>query len=195
MRSDAPEPIRLPVDRTQALVRALWRLIVSVCLVGAALLPGLDWDLLWKTNRATALALAGLYLVLGVATVLLVVPAARWLALACWPAGLHIDISPDHIVLELGPFGRQAFDWSRIEMGVPESISEDLLDDMPDDSFLPFIRHPEIEEDLSRRIQRFVHIETERLTGLLRPYLEWAGSGHDEPREGGAPASRPFETD
>lgn len=175
---ETPAPVRLQVDRARAMVRGLWRLGVSILIIFLLVIwqRNLNWELLWHAHRATFLALSVFFLGLAAIAAVLLIICIRWLLLACWTAELGIEISSQTVSLKLGPFGRRTYDWSDIEMGIEQDFDVELLDRIPDDAIVTFMRHPDSNEDLLLRVQRFAGLETERLTSLMRPYLKWTSS-------------------
>lgn len=167
----------LPVERADALMRGVWRLIPFALGMGLIVNIRPDWRLLWLTDRASYLAIGFLFLSLIVITLALLWSSGRWLVLALWRRQIGIRVTPEAITMQLGPFGDHRYDWREIRVIIDESIDPDMLELMPDESFVPRLVHPAADGDLSAIIQRFSRTPPERLTKLLRPYVRrgWAG--------------------
>jgi hypothetical protein len=168
------EPIAtffLKVDRSRALVRALWRLLCAVVAGGLVFQIRPDWALLWRTQPASCLALALLALCLALVALALLIAAGRWLLLAVWPGELGIRSTARGLELELGPLGRRAYEWSDIVVDVEQEIEPGLIDVLPDDSIALRIRHRGSKENLARLIQLAANISDEELTRRFRPFL------------------------
>ena len=179
---DPPPSIRIAIDRTRAMVRGLWRGVCGALLVGPVFVMDLDWRLLWQTQRATFLASALLTTLLAVAGVVLLVYGVRWIMLAAWPGRVGVEISPLHISMRAGPFGKETYAWSEIRVAYDEDMDPSLWDVLLDDETLPCVRHPICEEDLVVRIQRLAALRTADLAALLKPYFK---RGLAESLEGG----------
>jgi len=167
----------LKADRSRAVVRALWRLLCAVGFGGLLAQIRPDWRLLWLTQPATCLALGVLALCLAAVTLILVIVAIRWLMLAVWPGPLGVQVTPRRVEMNLGPLGRLGFDWSDIVIDVEQEFDAEILDELPDDSFVPRIRRRGSKEDLARLIQLATNVSDEELTRRFRPYLRAASAG------------------
>ncbi|HWL94312.1 MAG TPA: hypothetical protein VNT79_12335 [Phycisphaerae bacterium] len=164
-------PIVLKVDRSRALMRGAWRLAFAGVIV--ALFAGWDarWRLLWNTDRITLaayLTFAGAALFV---SAVLLISGLKWLALSFSRKALEIVLDARGLRMDLGPFGRREYDASRLHFGFDREIDADTLEFLPDDSFMPTVRHPLSPKDLAPIMQEFAAIESEKLTALLRPYL------------------------
>ncbi len=168
-----PEPITLRVDRSKALVRGLWRLGIAGCCFWLLYVWDVRWEILWNTQTATFFGLGMLYLGLAAIALALLFPGLKWLLLMGWPGRLAIEITTRHVRFNLGPYGRADLDMERVSVTPDREIDSDMLELMPDDAFMTCMRHPAFDGDLGERIQVFSGIESERLNGLLRPYLVW----------------------
>lgn len=162
----------LPVDRSRALVAALWRLGLACAPAAVLMIWDVRWRLLWTTDKATWLALATIFAALAAAALALLIPGIRWLVLSLWMGPLGIKLSNDGLQMNLGPFGRYDFDRRRLTIGIDRDIDAEMIDLMPDDAFLPVIRHPGAARDIAPIIQKFAGLESEKLTALLRPFLK-----------------------
>jgi len=167
-----PPPMVIPIDRTQALVRGLWRLACAAVLVGPMWLVDVDGRLLWQTQRATALALVVLYALLAIGGLSLLVYAIRWMVLAAWPRPLCIAISPASVAFCAGPWGKATYPWAQIRVGLDAELDDAPLEALLNHDLLPFMRHPDCDEDLALRIQRLAGLRTEQLSTLLMPYFK-----------------------
>lgn len=163
--------VSIKIDRGRAIVRGLCRLGGAVIIGGLLLVSQPDWGLLWQTQRATCVALGAVFMLLAATGAVLALSAVKWLLLSGWPGRLGIKISPDRVQLSLGPFGERTYDWARIRLRVDPDIDPAILDTLADDAFATHMRHPDCNEDLASRIQRFGGLEAEALNALLRPYL------------------------
>ncbi len=184
---NSPEPVWLRVDRTRALVRAAWRLILAGGIIGAGYLTGPEgmeaWGWLWRSERAMFVAVATLEAAAAAAALGLLVGAVRWAILACWPKSLRLEIGPQEIALHVGPFGSGRYPWPEIRVEISPDVDPQFIERMPDDALAVSLRHPACHEDLAKRIERLAGVESERLTRLLRPHLEAAiRRGSDEDR-------------
>lgn len=168
----------LPVERSAALVRGVWRLIpVSLC-VGILLNVRSDWRLLWLTDKASFLAVGFLFLFLLAVTAALLWSAGKWLVLAFWRRELGIRVTPESISFALGPFGDHRYAWREVRVAIDSSMDPEMLEMMPDDAFVPRLLHRSADGDLSSLMQRFSRTPPETLTRLLRPYVRRAlGTG------------------
>ena len=169
----SPEPFTLRVDRSMALVRGLWRLGVAGGCFWLLYVWDVRWGILWNTETATFIGLGTVYLGLAAVALSLLFPGLKWLLLVCWPGRLMIEINTRHVRFNLGPYGRAELDMERMSITPDREIDPDMLDLMPDDSFLTCMKHPALDGDLAGRIQVFSGLESERLNTLLRPYLVW----------------------
>src|ERR1051325_10740515 len=99
--------IVLPVDRSRALMRALWRLVSGGLLLGGAWLVfgARDWALAWRTDPASFLSLGCVLLGLLVSGLLLCIVAMAWIALAASGSSVGGIVTCSGITLRLGPFG------------------------------------------------------------------------------------------
>ena len=163
--------IELPIERGQALVRGLWRLLCAVLVGGIVFVVRIDWKLMWLTEKASFLALGVVMVCVALAAIGLAVSSVRWLLLAAWPGKLGIEVRPDRILLRLGPFGARTYDWSHLQIELDEAFDQDMIDLMPDDAFVPAIRHVAGGEDVVRIVMRFASVSHEELTRRLRPYV------------------------
>ena len=170
--SQPPPSIRIAIDRTRAVVRGLWRVAVAVFLVGPVLVMDLDWKLLWQTQRATFLASVLLTALPAAAGLVLLVYGVRWIMLAAWPGRVGVEVSPMHISMCAGPFGKEIYSWSEIRVAYEADVDRALWDVLLDDETLPCVRHPACEEDLVVRIQRLSVLRTEELAAMLKPYFK-----------------------
>ena len=182
--SDPPPSIRIAIDRTRAMVRGLWRLACGALLIGPVLIMDLDWELLWQAQRATFFASALLTALLTAAGLVVLVYGIRWIMLAAWPGRVGIDVSPLHISICAGPFGRESYVWSEIRVAYDEDVDQSLWDVLLDDETLPGVRHPACEEDLIVRIQRLAALRMEELTAVLKPYFKRGLMSATAPRTG-----------
>lgn len=163
--------IRFPIERSHALMRAVWRLLSVVIVGGALFVVRPDWRLLWLTEKASFLALAVIMLCGAAAAIGLSLVAIRWLLLACWPSPLGIEITPERVSMWLGPFGTREHAWSGLRLELGEDIDWDMMDLMPDDAFVPRLRVVASGADLIDVILKFARVSHEELTRALRPYL------------------------
>lgn len=161
----------LKVDRSRAVVRALWRLLCAAVTVGLLMQVRPDWRLLWLTEPASCLALAILVVSLGIVASILFIVAVRWLLVSVWPGMLGVDVTPQKLELNLGPLGRRSHDWSELVVEVVQEIDMDLLDQLPDDSINLRIRRRDSKEDLAHIAQVAANLDDEEMTRLFRPYL------------------------
>jgi hypothetical protein len=168
--NESPPSLFFQADRSRAVVRALWRLLCAVIGGGLLLQIRPDWRLLWLTQWASCLALAHLALCLAIATLALFIATIRWLLFSIWPGPLGVEISAHGIAFQLGPLGNRSCDWSQIDLA--QDIDLEMLDDLPDDAFVPRIRHKGSNEDLARLIQVATNVSDEKLTRGIRPYLK-----------------------
>lgn len=188
MMSDIPiHEIR--VDRSAAVVRAVWRLCAAVIAGGSARLIGaaLRWGILWQNERASFAAFALIVTILGIAAATFGWIALRWLALALWPGHLGIRLSSRSVCMRLGPFGSHDYRWADIEIQAGQPDLPDDDEPIVDDSILIRLQCRNGSNDVALAIRRFGHLDNERLNELLRPYVERAN-------EGGPPARRPDPT-
>ncbi len=172
---EPPAPIHLSLNRDRAAIRTLWLLGIAG-LIGFFFYlanANLNLSLMWKTQRLTFVVGALFFFLLGCIGLVVSFRAIQWLLLTFWPRRLYVEISPARVEMHLGPFGTNTYDWSRIKMSLGENFEPEMLDHLPDDVLLPTMTHPSSTEDLLARLQRFVGINTEQLTGLIRPYLKW----------------------
>ncbi len=155
-------------------MRAVWRLLIVA--IAAVILLSIrpDWRLLWLTDRASFIGLGVIWLGLISISAALLWSAGRWLVLACWRRPIGIHVSPETIDMRLGPFGERCYAWASVRLRLPESVELDMLEQMPDDAFVPQLRHPAAEEDLSVLMLRFSRTRPEELTRLLRPFIHHA---------------------
>lgn len=177
--SAAPPPITLEVDRTRALVRGLWRVVLGVLVLVGVTLADIRWSLLWRTDKATFMAYGTLCLAAAAAGLAMLLPGLKWLVLCFSSKPLSIVLDDRGLSMNLGPFGRFAFDASRLSIGLDREIDPELLEHMPDDAFMPTIRHPSSPKDLAIVIQVFTGLASEKLTALLRPRLMLRGRQPD----------------
>lgn len=177
--SDAPAPIELPVDRLRAAVRGLWFLGGALLLLGFVYIiqKNVNSELLWKTQPLVFLAGGVFVLIVTTAAFILVFRGAKWIILSLWPKTLGIVISPTAVRLDLGPFGKESYDWKAVHVTLGQGFDPEMLDDLPDDALLPTMTHPSLSEDILSRIQRFAALESEELTTHIRPYLKWYFTG------------------
>ena len=173
MNNGLPDPVRIPIDRACAVVRGVWRIACAAAIFGLLVVWQFDWPLLWRTQAATCLALATLQSILAIAGLVLFFTSVRWFLLACWPASMGMEIAVQGITLNAGPFGRAVYDWERIRIGFDQEVDWEIIDQMPDDAFMPYLRHPDCNEDIALRIQRLGGLEAEQMTAMLRPFLKW----------------------
>jgi len=163
--------IDLPVDRTRALVRGLWRLLCAVLAAGLAFLIHVDWRLLWLAQPASFVGLGVIWLTLVCTGLALGTSAVRWLLLAVWPAELGARITPHDVRLRLGPFGSSVHRWQDIAIQIEDGLDPGLLDGLPDDAFVPVLRSSVTNEDLAATILLYSPLGAEQLTRRLRPYV------------------------
>ncbi len=168
----APPPLVFMVDRSRALARAIWRLALAAAPVAVAWAWDPRWELLWRTQKSVFVAFGFLWLMLAVLGVALVVSGVRWLLLALWRGRLEIVVSRERLRIHAPPFLRRELDGARLRVELDEGVDPAMLDLMPDDAFLPHLRHPELSEDLTILIQRLTGLSSEQMTRLLRPWLE-----------------------
>lgn len=161
----------LPVERSAALMRAVWRLLIVTIIAIVLLSIRPDWRLLWLTDRASLVGLGVIWTGMLLTTAMLAYSAGRWITLAVWRRPVGIRVSPEAIELRLGPFGERRYAWKDIRVSLPESVDAELISSMPDDAFVPQLRHPAQEEDLAILMLRFSRTRPEALTRLLRPYM------------------------
>ena len=162
----------LKVDRSKAVVRALWRLLCAAVTAGLLLQVRPDWRLLWLTEPASWFALAMLVFCLGIVVLTLVIVGVRWLLVGVWPGPLGVCVTPQALDIDLGPLGRRSHDWADLTVEVVQEIDADLLDQLPDDSINLRIRRRAAKEDLASIVQVAANLEDEEMTRLFRPYLE-----------------------
>ena len=168
---DLPE-IVLPVDRWQAMMRGMWRLLAGgIGAGGCFLLARLNWTLLWQTQTASFVALLTILLLLVSITLPVVIAAFRWLLVAAWSKPMEIRIGPDGIEMKLGPLGNSSFPWSELSIILDEAVDWEMLDLMPDDAFVPRVLHRKSGLDVGTRLVTFAGINYENYTRIMRPYL------------------------
>lgn len=159
------------VDRPRALMRSLWRLALAAAALAGAWYWDPHWSLLWRTQTTVFIALGTLWLLLAALGLALAWSGMRWLLLALWRGPLEIVVSPARVCICAPPFLRRELDGARLRVELDEGIDPDMLEALPDDAFLPHLRHPAMDEDLTVLVQRFSGLSSEQMTNLLRPYL------------------------
>lgn len=139
---------------------------------GAALfIVRLDWHLLWLTDKASFLGLGLLLLTPLAASLALAVSAMRWLLLAARPGVSHITISPQGVVIDLGPFGKRSHPWTDLLLDVDTDLDRELLESLPDDAFVPRLICTSTGEDIIKTALQFTAVDHEDITRALRSYL------------------------
>ncbi len=171
LETTAAPAIRLEVDRTRALVRGLWRVVIGSLVLVGVVMADVRWSLLWRTDKATFMAYGTLCLAAAAAGLALLLPGLKWIALCLSSKPLAIVLDDRGLSMNLGPFGRYEFDANRLSIEVDREIDPELLEHMPDDAFMPTIRHPSSPKDLVIIIQVFTGLASEKLTAILRPRL------------------------
>lgn len=169
----------LPVDRISAAVRALWRLLASAILAGAAwaVWMPIRWNLLWHEQRASFLALTFIILILVGFALAALGGAVRWSALACWPGRPAVECSIKTVSLMLGPFGTRSASWRDIEVS-----REFLIEDDPSSECTVRLVARSDGADLTAMIQRFAAIDAESLSTRLAPLLDAVERNHITPQ-------------
>ena len=168
----------LPVDRISAAVRAVWRLLASTILAGAALAvwTPIRWNLLWHEQRASFLALTLIIVILVGFALATLVGAVRWSALAVWPGSPCVECSTQKVSLMLGPFGNRSDSWHDIEVS-----REWLVEDDPSSECTVRLVSRSDGADLTAMIQRFAAIDAESLSTRLAPLLDALEPNHNAP--------------
>lgn len=162
----------LKVDRSKAVVRAVWRLLCAAVTAGLLLQVRPNWGLLWLTEPASWFALAMMVFCLGIVVLALVIVGVRWLLVSVWPGPLGVRVTPKTLDIDLGPLGRSAHEWADLNVEIVQEIDPDLLDQLPDDSINLRIRRRGAKEDLAHTVQVAANLDDEEMTRLFRPYLE-----------------------
>lgn len=168
----------LPVDRISAAVRALWRLLASAILVGAAWAVWIPirWILLWHEQRASFLALTVIILLLIGCALATLVGAVRWSALVVWPGSPGVECSTQRVSLKLGPFGTRSASWRDIQVS-----RQWLVEDDPTTECTVRLVSRVDGADLTAMIQRFAAIDAESLSTRLAPLLDAVERNHIAP--------------
>ena|ERR1043166_2432853 len=170
--SDAELPrIHLPVDRWQAMMRGMWRTLALALAVGLCLAIRPNWSLLWRTEKASFLALLTILILFGAVAISLAVSAGRWLLGAPWWKPMGIEISPQGVQLCLGPAGTHTYSWDDLRFVLDEAVDWDMLELMPDDAFVPRIIHRPTHTEIGAMIVQYSGITHEAFTRHIRPYL------------------------
>ncbi|MCA9255180.1 MAG: hypothetical protein KDA33_06055 [Phycisphaerales bacterium] len=173
----APSPeTRIPVDRIHVFVKALWRLLIAAALLGLAWLLGVligDWSLFWREQPVTLLAILLFLAGLSIIGAVVAFGGSRWLALACWPAPVGVQIGAGAIDAALGPFGSVMIPWTRLRCEVAEGFDIEMLSHVGDDAFTPVMRDAlDPQRDVYAWLQAHTGADPETLTHTLRPHFE-----------------------
>lgn len=171
------------VSRANGLVRGFLLAVGGVLLILPVVYvwPTLHFAPSPGWNRLTDYSRAIVVVIPAMVGVLVLVQAARWLALAAWPAALGFYAGEDALTLYLGPFGRHRLDWPRMkiaysfDLGDDEEMDPDLLaldEEEEMQTFLPRIHHPAIHGNARFLIKRFADVDEPRLAVRLRPFFE-----------------------
>lgn len=174
--TDAPtNPFtRIPVDRVQAAVKAVWRLLSAGLLTGTAVLIGFqlgDLHLFWQTQPITLIAIGVFVCALAITGVLIGIGGLRWLLLACWPGRLFIEIDAASIRAAFGPFGGRTFPWASLRCEIAEGFDAEMLSHVADDAFTPVLNDTREPCEVYGWIQSHSGADPDVLTRALRPYL------------------------
>ena len=171
---DNPVSFDIPVERSAAMMRALWRLMVVAAMVGLMSIIRPDWRLLRLTDSASFFAMVVVMLLLGTLSAWLFYTAMRWLILACWPSHVGMRVGSDAIELHLGPFGDRRYPWTDITADYGEAMDPEVLAAMPDHALTPRLMH-RVDGDLFTVILRFSRIDAEDLAKALTPFARHGG--------------------
>ena len=172
----------LPVSRGRSLVRAV--LMLSGALASAFLVfvvgEGLKFRPSAVSNRIEDYALACLMIPVAVMAAYLAWRGAAWLALACWPGRLGIEVSNQSITFRTGPFGTVVYDARRLVVAYPYQLSADdesmcfekfLPQQEQERCFLPRITHPDARRSIRQDILRFAKGAEPSITEQLLPFI------------------------
>lgn len=168
--------LHFPLERSQALMRGVTRILCAAILTGAAYIIRPDWGLLWNTQKASFMAFAVVLLVIGIAALALGIAGARWLLTSIWLGPLEIKIGPEGIHMRLGPGGVHHHAWSDLRLELDETVDWEFLDMMPDDAFVPRLHQRSTGKDIGAMILSYARISHEAFTQCLRPYLKVVGN-------------------
>ncbi|MBE7506318.1 MAG: hypothetical protein HS101_08550 [Planctomycetia bacterium] len=171
---DDPVSFDIPVERSAAMMRALWRLMVVAVMVGLMSIVRPDWRLLRLTDSASFFAMVVVMVLLGALSAWLFYTAMRWLILACWPKHVGMRVGPDAIELHLGPFGEWRYLWTDIAADYGNAMEPEVLAAMPDNALTPRLMHRK-DGDLFTVILRFSRIDTEDLANAMTPFVRHRG--------------------
>ncbi len=133
------------------------------------------------SNRITDYAMAITVGVMALVGVMLAGAGLRWALFVVWPARMGIEADDQALYLRLGPFGNQRLEWARLEtiyafdLDDPSEADPDRLVLEPEaemEKFLPRMRHPAVEGDVNRMLERFAAVDEPTLAAKLRRYIE-----------------------
>ena len=164
----------IPVDRSAAFMRAAWRLLLVVAVVGLLSILRPNWRMLRLTDSASFWALAILFGFLVLLSLVLFVGGGRWLLLALWPKPVRMHVGKQAIDLNLGPFGSRVILWHEISIDFDDSLDPAEFDDVPDQALSPRLWHREA-GDLFSVILRYSRVDSEALAGRLMPLIRSRG--------------------
>jgi hypothetical protein len=170
LKAELPQ-IHLPVDRWQALMRGMWRALAMALAAGGCFAIWPNWTLLWRTEKASFVALLTVLVFSGVIAIGLAVSAGRWLLVAAWWGPMGIEMGPRGIQLRLGPAGNHSYSWDELRFVLDEAVDWEMLDMMPDDAFVPRIIVRATGIEIGAMIVRYSGITHEESTRHIRPYL------------------------
>lgn len=171
MHAELPR-IRLGVDRWKAMMRGTWRILGLALAAGVCLAIRPNWSLLWRTEKASFVALLTVLLIFGAMAIGFAVSAGRWLLVAAWGGPLRIEISPEGVALRLGPAGTHSYSWDELQFLMDEAVDWEMLELMPDDAFVPQIVHHPTRTEIGAKIVQYSGITHEEFTRHIRPYLK-----------------------
>lgn len=165
-------PVNIPVERSAAMMRAIWRLVLVIFGMGILSIVQPNWQLLRLTDSASFWALILLLLIVGAATLIILASALRWLLLAVWPKPVGITVNADAIHMRLGPFGVRRFEWADITADFGDAIAPELTEAAPGYAPAPKLVHRD-QDDLFVLILRFSRIDAESLARTLVPFTRY----------------------
>ena len=164
---DALSPLVLPIERLQAAVRFIWRgAIGAACIWLAALIwPAPEHETIVYLSFlvcAVSIAFCGFILCLA---------ALRWLALTLWPQPTFIRLTPQHIEIHAGPFGREAVNWHALNVELEGGLTAEIFVSLPDEALVPTLRRSQDGANLFGTLQTYSGQPAEHLAALIKPFV------------------------
>ncbi len=143
----------LSVARGRVLARGvLWG--VGAVLVGfgiVTVVSGLDFKPTAVSNRLVEYSIAAVLIPFAAGAIWSAVTATRWMLLGAWPGTVGVFTEEDALVLKLGPYGTQRYEWDVLDVRYwfehdPEEFEGLVEAFLPEEEqrarFLPQIRYP-----------------------------------------------------